>query len=259
MKFRIYWPAILSVVVAVSYAQEPATPYFFRGDFECPVLNIPFTADEVWSELRTAGWWEVRHRVTIARDSKGRIAERYGNGPRPEDTSDPPSVRVIVEDPTTRTTSKWTQGEKKVTQSFPVNESGILPIQCSSLPSTAHTTIDGEGPGAIVTVDSAFAAAHGYSLLTKSELLGREMVEGTPSIGIRITTESPEYLAGEDMHGLGIVERWYSPDLHTEVMRIDTTRTVEEHRITLENIKRGEPDPTLFALPDGYVLQKDSQ
>jgi hypothetical protein len=41
--------------------------------FGCfPVVNVPYIAEETTSELRTGNWWEVKARVFVARDSKGK-------------------------------------------------------------------------------------------------------------------------------------------------------------------------------------------
>jgi hypothetical protein len=86
------------------------------------------------------------------------------------------------------------------------------------------------------------------------EALGIRMIEGLETTGHRITT-SVLYGRPENDGRLAIVdERWISPELKLVIhaRTSDPVTGVLEYRLT--NIRRGEPSPDLFVVPDDYTL-----
>jgi hypothetical protein len=88
----------------------------------------------------------------------------------------------------------------------------------------------------------------------KEESLGGRRIAGVSAIGRRVTLTIPAGRVGNEQP-IGIVdERWESPELEIVVhaLSVDPRFGVIEYR--LANIRRTEPDPTLFVVPDGYAL-----
>jgi hypothetical protein len=55
--------------------------------------------------------------------------------------------------------------------------------------------------------------------------------------------------------GVSIVsESWYSPQLQTVMMRHQNDPRTGETIFRLSNVKLGEPDPSLFQVPQDYQL-----
>jgi hypothetical protein len=51
------------------------------------------------------------------------------------------------------------------------------------------------------------------------------------------------------------VERWYSPELQTDVMRKEVNPQFGQTTFQLTNIVRAEPDASLFQVPANYTVK----
>lgn len=70
--------------------------------------------------------------------------------------------------------------------------------------------------------------------------LGRQTIEGLAAQGVTIRTK-----AGE-------TESWCSEEFKTIVLKIETPEIGGRSRTSMTNMNLGEPDPKLFAIPEGY-------
>ena len=239
-------------------AEEPSVMLTFNGlRFGClPVVNVPYTAEETTSELRTGNWWEVRRRVFVARDSQGRTLnrERMGymavNGVR-----EPNYTSVTINDPSAHTFANWVEGVEGETS---ITVSDFHRSCAPRLPVEAHETLIGTGPGAVVAYDKAWLLAQRSQapMYTDiySDLLGKRVVEGLPVEGLRTTTATP---VGSGPDAIWTDENWYSPELQLVLIHAQTTRPGETTKVELKNIRLVEPDPDLFKFPKGYHLAEE--
>jgi hypothetical protein len=232
----------------------------FNGQrFGCfPVVNVPYIAEETTSELRTGDWWEVKARVFVARDSKGRTLRRerikgmFVNG-----ATHPNYAIVTISDPAAHTFSEWVEGvedERSITV-------GDSPSCAPRRPEEAHETLIGTGPGAIVAYDKEWLLSHTTQspMYTDihSELLGVRIVEGQSVEGLRTTMVIPGNSGMPDEIWRG--DRWYSPELQLVLINARTPRPGETTKVELKKIRLVEPDPDLFKAPDGYQLAKEQE
>jgi hypothetical protein len=81
--------------------------------------------------------------------------------------------------------------------------------------------------------------------------LGTLIINGLVCKGTRVTFTIPALDKKNDIHVFR--ERWYSDDLQVLVESIDDDPRFGMSTYELKEIKRGEPDPSLFKLPDGYT------
>jgi hypothetical protein len=81
--------------------------------------------------------------------------------------------------------------------------------------------------------------------------LGTLTISGLVCKGTRVTLTIPALDRKNDIHI--IRERWYSDDLQALVESIDDDPRFGMSTYELKEIKRGEPDPSLFKLPEGYT------
>lgn len=81
--------------------------------------------------------------------------------------------------------------------------------------------------------------------------LGTQMINGVLCRGTRVTLTIPALDRKNDIHVFR--ERWYSDDLQALVESIDDDPRFGMSTYELKEIKRGEPDPSLFKLPEGYT------
>ncbi len=236
-------------------AEEPSVMLTFNGlRFGCfPVVDVPYTAEETTSELRTGNWWEVRRRVFVARDSQGRtvrrerIEHRVVNG-----VAESNDTTVTINDPSAHTFARWVEG---VVGETSITVIDFHPSCAPRLPEEAHETLIGTGPGAIVAYDKAWLLAQRTRIPMytdiHSELLGERVVEGLKVEGLHTTMATP---VGSGPDAISAGENWYSPKLQLVLIDARTPRPGETTKVELKNIRLVEPDPDLFKSPDGYHL-----
>jgi len=90
----------------------------------------------------------------------------------------------------------------------------------------------------------------------KHEDLGTQTVAGVSAQGKRDTVTIPAGEIGNEKPIEIVSETWYSPDLHATVMRKHSDPRTGETVFQLTDIRRAEPDPALFQLPEGVKVMK---
>src|SRR6266404_558716 len=86
----------------------------------------------------------------------------------------------------------------------------------------------------------------------RSEDLGEKVLDGLNVKGQRLTATFPVGSVGNERPLEASLETWYSPDLHVFLYRKRIDPRFGEVLYRLTNIKRIEPDPSLFRIPRGY-------
>jgi len=89
----------------------------------------------------------------------------------------------------------------------------------------------------------------------KTESLGTQMVAGVTAQGTRITRTIAAGQVGNQAPIVITIERWYSPELQTDVMRKEVNPQFGETTFQLANIARAEPDASLFQVPANYTIR----
>jgi hypothetical protein len=89
----------------------------------------------------------------------------------------------------------------------------------------------------------------------KTESLGTQVIGGVTAQGTRTTRTTPAGQVGNQAPIVIVTERWYSPELQTDVMRKQINPQFGETTFQLTNIVRAEPDPALFQVPPNYTIQ----
>jgi hypothetical protein len=88
----------------------------------------------------------------------------------------------------------------------------------------------------------------------KHEDLGTQTIEGVSAQGKRETVTIPAGQIGNERPIEIVTETWFSPDLHTMVLRKHSDPRMGESTYRLTDIKRNEPDASLFQPPAGAKL-----
>ena len=89
----------------------------------------------------------------------------------------------------------------------------------------------------------------------KTETLGTQVIGGVAAQGTRITRTIPAGQVGNQAPIVITIERWYSPELQTDVMRKEVNPQFGDTTFQLTNIARAEPDPSLFQVPSIYTIK----
>jgi hypothetical protein len=90
----------------------------------------------------------------------------------------------------------------------------------------------------------------------KTESLGKQNIEGVEAEGTRNTFTIPAGEIGNEQPINIVTESWYSPELRVTVMRKHTDPRQGENNYRLTNIRRAEPDPSLFTVPSDYSVKE---
>lgn len=85
----------------------------------------------------------------------------------------------------------------------------------------------------------------------KHEDLGTQTIEGVSAQGKRETVTIPAGQIGNERPIEIVTETWFSPELHTMVLRKHSDPRMGESTYRLTDIKRNEPDASLFQPPAG--------
>jgi hypothetical protein len=85
----------------------------------------------------------------------------------------------------------------------------------------------------------------------KHEDLGTQTIEGVSAQGKRETVTIPAGQIGNERPIEIVTETWFSPELHTMVLRKHSDPRLGDSTYRLADIKRNEPDASLFQPPAG--------
>ena len=85
----------------------------------------------------------------------------------------------------------------------------------------------------------------------KHEDLGTQTIEGVSAQGKRETVTIPAGQIGNERPIEIVTETWFSPELHTMVLRKHSDPRLGDSTYRLTDIKRNEPDASLFQPPPG--------
>ncbi|HEU0174975.1 MAG TPA: energy transducer TonB [Blastocatellia bacterium] len=97
-------------------------------------------------------------------------------------------------------------------------------------------------------------AKSGAKPTTKTESLGKQMVEGTECGGERAVTTMPVGTIGNDRPIETVNETWYSPELKIMILSKRRDPRFGESTYSVTNITRSEPYAELFLPPSDYKL-----
>jgi hypothetical protein len=86
--------------------------------------------------------------------------------------------------------------------------------------------------------------------------LGTQAISGVQAEGTRTTRTIPAGAMGNEKPIVITFERWYSADLQITVKTTRSDPRMGETVMQLTEIKRAEPDATLFQVPADYTIQK---
>jgi hypothetical protein len=226
---------IVSPTLALAQAESPALddsddPWWWNGGPRCistPVRDAPFSAEAVtaWYPPANSGRTELRVTARYFRDQTGRVRVDYLDGPsraRVMVTPDADRGAVLL-DTAARTTTKSARMHLTMSVGADCSYSLEIPLSMNRFVTFFAAPLD-------------------------AEALGERLMEGVRARGARFKTKLPASVIG-----MGLGERWVSPDLKLVVYsrREDSHVGVVEYQ--LRKINRADPPAQLFEVPADYV------
>jgi hypothetical protein len=216
------------------------------------VTGAPYTATAVTETTQTlADGNRIVNKTSgsVARDSQGRTRREttlHRIGPLQVDSP----KTVFINDPTTHTQYVLAEGGEaaKIIKSENTWSSG--PMIITERRSRQETREK------IVASKRGFAEkSEEHPEQVKHEDLGAQIIEGVSAEGKRETVTIPAGQIGNERPIEIVTEVWSSPELHTVVMRKHSDPRTGETVFKLTEIKRTEPDASLFQPPAGTKLK----
>jgi len=89
----------------------------------------------------------------------------------------------------------------------------------------------------------------------KTEKLGGKTIAGVYAEGTRLTITYPVGFFGNDKPIIAFHETWMSSDLKLVVLSVDDDPRTGTRITEVTNLDRGEPNPALFQVPEGYTIR----
>jgi TonB family protein len=111
-------------------------------------------------------------------------------------------------------------------------------------------------PANASSASAHIATSSGVKIKSNVESLGKQTIEGVEAEGKRTTTTIPADAIGNERPIEMVSETWYSPELQTTIMSKRSDPRTGETTYRLTNIRRGEPDASLFQVPSDYTVKE---
>ncbi|MGD0891260.1 MAG: hypothetical protein ABR923_06975 [Terracidiphilus sp.] len=202
----------------------------------------PYTATRKTTRVeKLANGATITHESTgmEAVDSSGRRYQKsqpeiMSNG----DAQIPDLFFFNVFDPVSRTITNWSSNSKEANV-FHIPQPGKI----------QHTSASPQNQPVPVP---AFKPAQRQ---TKVEDLGTNTINDLEARGTRTTTTYPVGSIGNDQPLVVTSEDWRSTELGITVLQINDDPRSGVQTMELTDIERGEPDPALFQVPEGYTVK----
>jgi hypothetical protein len=226
------------------------------------VAGAPYSAEAITQRVQVLADGNRIEQTTsgnVARDSQGRVRRDEALPGLASKNGDAPHI-VMIDDPVAQV--HWTldaQTKTAMKMPVPTGKNGAFEVPVPPPIGTTKTFFYAQvGPGpASASKNQVFiknSAAPDDHDVTKTDL-GRQMIEGVPAQGTRITRTIPAGQIGNIQPIVITTESWYSPDLKVLVMSKSNDPRMGETTYKLTNIQRSEPSPGLFQPPDDYTVR----
>jgi TonB family protein len=204
------------------------------GIFLTPIPNAPFTGVIVVERTTVRNDAPVVNLKTtrdVARDSQGRVYNVFRELVPASESGAPPIVRIHFYDPQTRSYS-YLYPSRKVYMTGTVNHP----------PAAEPADLLASPAGNSVPLNQ----------FTKLEDLGTQSIAGVSAHGVSEIQTIPAASSGTGNEIVLTAEYWYSDDLHINVVIKHNDPRTGSVSMTLTQVTRGDPDPSLFQIPEDY-------
>jgi hypothetical protein len=191
----------------------------------------------------------------VARDSQGRTRRETDLRRIGTMQVDSPKM-VFINDPTTHTQYIFTPGGGEATKVIRSEGNWKEGPQIIDLRATRERRMKEK---VVVNVQGAHEGQQSKESAeqVKHEDLGTQTIEGVSAQGKRETVTIPAGEIGNERPIEMVTETWFSPELHTMVLRKHSDPRMGESTYRLTDIKRSEPDASLFQAPAGAKLRSE--
>jgi len=253
--------------VVQSTAAGPSTQHIFVGSSlggggpDKLVKGAPYFAIGTTQTVQTtADGNRITHTNTMRyfRDNNGRIRIEYSLSAVGPFTLDQGKSVIIIKDPST---------EQEYVLHPELKRADLLHVETrpATGPMLQSFTLRGPGDGggtsaAVLGVTAGATTCGGPSsgadeAQASTVSLGERTIEGLRVTGTRVERSIPAGEIGNELPISTSSEQWVSQELGIILSRTQHDPLIGDTSFRLEQIRRAEPDPTLFKVPSDYVVQ----
>lgn len=235
--FWLVGSLILACTLAAQESTDPSrgpdggTEMHVSGIVILPVTGKPFSGrDSIeWTRHLEDGSVQIRHiEAGLARDSEGRIYRERRTWVPANSSQQSRLGHIVLLDPIAHTQTTCNVATRQCT---------VTGYHASTTFTTAPESLDG-----------------GKRYLSR-ESLGSDSIDGLEVVGTRETITISPGVVGNTLPLITTREFWYSPDLQVNlaVTRKDPREGTQV--IHVVDLSLSDPDPKLFEIPAGFVVQ----
>lgn len=278
---RLYCLAIVLLVLllgaAEAGAQMPGPPppppgpgrdmfyvRTFRLEDNKVVTGAPYSAQATTDNtqaLSDGNRIERKETAKVYRDSLGRTRREMTVSAIGPWSSGTPTQIISISDPAAGVNYMLNVQQKKAYKMPPPPKPPAGPggvQEMGSAMTTSRIFVAGGGMG------MAAAGGPGVAFVEKDAALGNrtqvslgtQEIAGVVAQGTKTTETIPAGKIGNEKPIVITTERWYSPDLQTDVLVKHSDPRMGEVTYQLTDISREEPDASLFQVPPDYTVEE---
>lgn len=217
-----------------------------RGNFGFRVITgAPYSAVRTTTHVETLADGSTITRTNVVKESRDSEGRTYSESK--SENGDFVSYRVF--DPVAHESITWSSRNKEAHVMH-------LPDPSQFRGRGPAADASGNAPGPRPGEAAGGFRRNGVQPDVKS--LGGASVAGVYAEGTRITRTIPAGKIGNSEPLVSTHESWLSPDLKIEVKRVDSDPRNGTTTMVLSDINRGEPDVSLFQVPEGYTVKEQT-
>lgn len=181
-------------------------------------------------------------RTHMAHDSAGRVRSETGQGCVRDENGEPRAqIGVNIFDPTTKTTMSWFVGNMG------------MPDVVRLVHATAKPR--SQTPEELAAQRKLSQRWQPPKSEYKTEDLGTKTIAGIEAHGSRTTRTIPPGEEGNELQLVTTSETWRSEKLGFTMLSINDDPRRGKTTYEIEELVQGEPDPSVFAPPEGYKIK----
>jgi hypothetical protein len=235
----------------------PPMGAFAMVDTMNPVTGEPYTATATTETLQVlADGNRIANRTTafLARDSQGRTRREEALGTIGALALDGSKI-AFVNDPVSKT-NYILDLQHHSAHAISTNSYELSPRISEQAPNNEGKKVFIAAPVPPGAEQRIWVSSVMGGSAVKTEALGTQVVDGITVVGKKVTRTIPAGQIGNERALEITSEVWSSPELHITVLSKRNDPRFGETVYRLTDIKRAEPDHSLFEVPENFSIEK---
>lgn len=259
------WNKAFSEASAKSFASAHGYAGVAFSPAIMPILNKPFTAKRLYSDKRKENDLDagppITAQCTIARDTQGRVHYEMAFEGVQGDRLFIKSIDVEIYDPVAHKLIRYYTNADRSLPSEPIATIRNLQLMSELVKPLPPAPAKEEG-GDTLTVADATKPQPGQTeqaappppviVVPVKDNMPIESIDGIIVVGHRTVMKY-----GSQMQFFHIAETWFSPDFALDMRNTELRETIGTEIVETKDVVEGEPDPSLFRIPPGYIVRRE--